>query len=90
MMLLTDSGAVDPDARADCPMGRERGRFSRPRFDHDAASSTTYPFDGWTVAVTDHDKRYGSSVVWGCERPELLISETLAFHDLRTEDLDDV
>ena len=28
-------------------------------------------------------------VVWGCERPELLITETLAFHDRRTEDLDD-
>ena len=26
-------------------------------------------------------------MVWGCERPELLITETLAFHDLRQEDL---
>ena len=26
--------------------------------------------------------------VWGCKRPELLISETLAFHDRRTEDTD--
>ena len=26
--------------------------------------------------------------MWGCERPELLITETLAFHDRRTEDLD--
>jgi hypothetical protein len=26
-------------------------------------------------------------VVWGAERPELLITETLAFHDRRTEDL---
>ncbi len=25
--------------------------------------------------------------VWGCKRPDLLISETLAFHDRRTEDL---
>ena len=25
--------------------------------------------------------------VWGCKRPELLISETLAFHDRRTQDL---
>ena len=25
--------------------------------------------------------------VWGCKRPELLITETLAFHDRRTEDL---
>jgi len=27
-------------------------------------------------------------LVWGCERPELLITETLAFHDRRTEDTD--
>jgi hypothetical protein len=26
-------------------------------------------------------------VVWGCERPELLITETLAIHDRRTQDL---
>lgn len=26
-------------------------------------------------------------VIWGAERPELLITETLAFHDRRTEDL---
>lgn len=29
-------------------------------------------------------------VVWGAERPELLISETLATHDRRTEDLDSI
>ncbi len=27
--------------------------------------------------------------VWGCKRPDLIISETLAFHDRRTEDLSD-
>ncbi|MCA9122872.1 MAG: hypothetical protein H6822_27410 [Planctomycetaceae bacterium] len=27
------------------------------------------------------------ALVWGCERPELLITETLAFHDRRVEDL---
>ena len=35
-----------------------------------------------TVLVDHH-----TDVVWGCERPELLITETLAFHDRRTEDL---
>ncbi len=30
-----------------------------------------------------------TDVVWGCERPELLITETLAWHDRRTEDLED-
>jgi hypothetical protein len=44
------------------------------------------PFDGWNVgAPGSQDEK----VVWGCERPELLITETLAFHDRRTEDLAD-
>ncbi len=47
------------------------------------------PFDGWNadglVAVVNP----GCGVVWGCERPELLITETLAFHDRRTEDRND-
>ena len=30
----------------------------------------------------------GGPRVWGCKRPELLISETLAFHDRRTQDTD--
>jgi len=30
---------------------------------------------------------YNRDIVWGCERPELLISSSLAFHDRRTEDL---
>jgi hypothetical protein len=55
------------------------------------------PFDadGWDIDIdgllhtnevtltTAPDRR----VVWGCERPELLITETLAMHDVRTEDL---
>lgn len=41
------------------------------------------PFDGWNPT---QDPQH---TVWGCERPELLISETLAFHDRRTEDLAD-
>ena len=28
-----------------------------------------------------------TAVAWGCERPELLITETMAFHDRRTQDL---
>ena len=30
------------------------------------------------------DKQAWRGLVWGCERPELLITETLAFHDRRT------
>jgi hypothetical protein len=40
--------------------------------------------DGTTDSGSELDRR----VVWGCERPEVLISEALAGHDRRTEDLD--
>ena len=52
-----------------------------------------YPFNsnGWQVdgdlATTDPTLEPDRAVVWGCERPELMITETLAFHDVRTEDL---
>ncbi len=49
------------------------------------------PFNGWTVdgdpSTTTGEAERG--LVWGCERPELLITETLALHDIRTEDLPD-
>ena len=35
---------------------------------------------GWAPDYTE------SHTVWGCKRPDLLITETLAFHDRRTED----
>lgn len=48
--------------------------------------------------ITTIDAKFGATlpvalnqtrgVVWGTERPELLITETLAYHDRRTEDLD--
>lgn len=38
-------------------------------------------------AVITHPLNQSRGLVWGAERPELLISETLAFHDRRTEDL---
>ena len=55
------------------------------------------PFDGWDVDgdLATTDGFFGGPipadeyfVVWGMERPELLITETLAMHDRRTEDLD--
>ena len=38
------------------------------------------PLDGWNIDAS-------SPIVWGAERPELLITETVAFHDRRTQDL---
>ncbi len=48
------------------------------------------PFNGWDPdgdLTTDGD-RDGGGVVWGCERPELLLTESFAFHDRRTYDTD--
>ena len=49
------------------------------------------PYNGWNVDgdITTTAGEPERAVVWGCERPELLITETLAWHDFRTEDLDD-
>ena len=49
------------------------------------------PFNGWDVdgiIGTADDAHPERALVWGCERPELLISESIVFHDRRTEDLD--
>lgn len=54
------------------------------------------PWDGWGVdgnlaTVEPPGPGLGADdriVVWGAERPELLLTETMIFHDRRTEDLD--
>jgi len=53
------------------------------------------PFDGWgTTDLIDgipnamaYTTASQAQLVWGSERPELLITETLAWHDIATEDL---
>ncbi len=44
------------------------------------------PFDGWNVDGDVGTNEADSLVVRGCERPELLLTEGIAFHDRRTED----
>jgi hypothetical protein len=58
-----------------------------PFTDDDAGSGTTT----WNVDdnISTPESATYRGLVWGCERPELLIHETLAFHDRRTEDLSD-
>ena len=50
------------------------------------------PWNGWDVDgdLTTEETALGDErvVLWGSERPELLISETFASHDRRTQDLD--
>lgn len=48
------------------------------KFEYDPMFSGTNTT--WTTGSTNY--------VWGCERPELLITETLAWHNRRTDDLD--
>lgn len=49
--------------------------------------------DGWNEAIdgdpsTDDTTAPDRQIVWGCEQPELLLTEAVAGHDRRTEDLD--
>ncbi|MDG2013307.1 MAG: hypothetical protein P8J33_07370, partial [Pirellulaceae bacterium] len=51
------------------------------------------PFNGWSPEADGNllgpvDPTGETFVVWGCERPELLLTESVAFHDRRTQDLD--
>ncbi|HIN54373.1 MAG TPA: hypothetical protein EYM79_08675, partial [Planctomycetes bacterium] len=49
------------------------------------------PFNGWDVdgiIGTADDAHVERALVWGSERPELLITESLVYHDRRSEDLE--
>lgn len=56
------------------------------------------PFDGWDVdgqinsemTPSGDDNHRDRALVWGTERPELLISESVVFHDRRSEDIKEV
>ena len=56
------------------------------------------PFDGWNVdgqinsemTPSADDNHRDRALVWGTERPELLISESVVFHDRRSEDIEEV
>ena len=70
---------------------RDRDAIMTPfEYDMDPFSDGTWDVDGTigtTAAPSADDTLSHRGFVWGCERPELLITETLAFHDRRTEDL---
>lgn len=47
------------------------------------------PWNGWDVdgdITTDEGPGSDRRVVWGCEQPDLLLTEALAFHDRRVKD----
>jgi hypothetical protein len=63
---------------------RDRDSIMTP-FEYDPSPFT----NGWRCdnRLTTNDGITTPHVVWGCERPELLLTETLAIHDRRLEDL---
>ena len=52
-------------------------------FEFDTNLANGWNVDGDIGTTSDQDR----GIVWGCERPELLLTEALATHDRRTEDL---
>ena len=53
---------------------------------NDYGSNTTPPTWRATLGLPTAADIVANHVVWGCKRPELLISETMALHDRRTQD----
>ncbi|MCX7424456.1 MAG: hypothetical protein NTW96_02270 [Planctomycetia bacterium] len=67
---------------------RDRDAIMTPfEYDIEPFDATGWNVDGVIGAPSTDDTAPYRGLVWGCERPELLITETLAFHDRRTEDL---
>jgi hypothetical protein len=72
---------------------RDRDNIMTP-FDYDPNyaypdTDTTHPIFNLVTGVIWSPPGDPLHRVWGCNRPELLISETLAFHDRRTDDTAD-
>lgn len=69
--------------------------FRDPDVIHTPFEFDLNPYNGWDVdgdLNAPHEAFLGPNervVVWGIERPELILSETSAFHDRRTEDRDE-
>ncbi len=84
---------LDSDGNPDTPQDVAQWCVNVVDFRDADSIMTPFEFDtnltnGWNVdgdLATTGDPDRG--VVWGCERPELLLTEALATHDRRTEDL---
>ena len=99
-MLLIDVDKVLPPPATDADKARVVAQWAVNVVDFRDRDSIMTPFEydpepfnaqGWRPdgdPATTVDNGLASHVVWGCERPELLITETLALHDRRVENLD--
>lgn len=99
-MLLKDEAAVvgtkEETARAIAQWAinvvdfRDADSVMTPfEFPIDPFTSTGWFVDNKLGGTSPDDSDTNRGLVWGCERPELLITETFAFHDRRTEDTSD-
>jgi hypothetical protein len=99
-MLLKDSGMQIPiDGKGPtqpAETARAIAQWAINVVDFRDADAIMTPFEypnnpfttfGWNVDSDPKTPEAAGGLVWGCERPELLITETFAFHDRRTEDL---
>ncbi len=88
--LQTAFGSVDKAAQAVAQWAINAVDFRcrdniMTQFDYDP-SFAAGTASGWNPQGVG---KGGACTVWGCKRPQLLISETLAFHDRRTQDTKD-
>ena len=86
MMTLVDVDKLLPPGATDAQKARLVAQWAVNVVDYRDRDSIMTPFP-YDPAPFSHSGWLPSLVVWGCERPELLISEALALHDRRVENL---
>ena len=92
----TFAGGISPDAKQELTIQRiAQWAINVVDFRDEDSAMTPFeydinPFNGWNVdgivGTLDDGSQPDRRLVWGCEYPDLLITESLAFHDRRVED----
>jgi hypothetical protein len=93
--IAGNGGPLDADPTTAAAHAREIAQWAINVVDFRDADSVMTGFeydtditDGWNVnGNLSDDSDPDRDVVWGAERPELLITETVCWHDRRTDDL---
>ncbi len=99
LTLTLDANGIDPTKSDDQELARRMAQWAINAVDFrdpdnimTAFEYDVNPFDGWDIVNPSVPKAPASylptaavQLVWGAERPELVMTETLAWHDRRTE-----